>query len=1638
MFPSMEAGHAYTLEVKAVDASGNSVTASKNFMFSPDTINLNASGAISIPALGRAIRKSGNEKVIVSPVIKVNNVTMSGNYELIVTLRSDAQSAAIVNGTRVEPGETKLFPPYDFTAAGGKIKLDVHAADSSKTAVMPLLVQTTRPGSPMLLATITSFHEPLTYTTSTDAVQGIVPVALTIQKPVGALCKLVSDQTAAAETFNPANPKCFVRATTESTGAMTLVEAGNSYTGSIYIDVAGATTFGHKVVIYEGSGKTEVVLQSFERPATVKPALGAITHTVGPEKNELYHQVVAEKIGLRQSGGFTCALVSSVTDAKLNAQTGLASLKCLVRWTQVPAGLQSAGNFIEGKFRDSGEQSVAWKTSVFTAAGQEIVVQEGSDVLNAQIPPIPVLTDVDTLFGMQDGWRKGKNNIVFYSRNDRMNSMRVYADARRYVQNVRFGSSSCQIPIGGLSCDLTVFYYAPAGVSEDGSSVETGFRKEDIVVNTTTNYFQNSSILSANFKFDYRPPSVEQVVVGKSGQTVRINNVTYPLRNDEIVVVLKSPHGVMQTDRWKPSSLTVVPIVQEGYEQTSVVTNGEESFLTNVPKINGVGNRLAQVGEYVQGGAYFIYRFNSAPVPDGMYVLDVVVSDGNSNTGQRKLQNVLLNRHPPAIAIFSQGRQIADKENVYFLSDLRVVAHGGWADGTAITKVLANSRQIPMTGDKVNVKTVGATDFEPNQDMVLQVHATDAAGNATVQDFLIQYMPVDFELDGIPSSLYQTVEAVRIGLRQTKGFKCKLATSDELAQLKSRGIYKGCTVEWQNLPSGLESIMLPTSFALQGGIDALGDVSWGYKVFFHNAAGNKALAKSGTTKVRVVKADAPQFILSDLNRLEDGVYGVAYNSNKITRYELKTVPAVNVIKIKADNGEIDDEIVLKQRLTKTPYSIRNDVKRPVVEGKMAWDKTTYHIDSFYQRNPQQKSSHTFDLITFPDGGVRAQLSLSEKEASAGNVILADLAVGRPIRGEFEYDIAKMGRWKAYLAIRENGAYTAVTNVVELTTTGIAKFELQAAELFNRADRVYAIAESVSQYEQYKRTVVSNSARLAVFQSDAIAGGVDARTTQGRVPFTASMRFDYDDQNDKAASEPVGWEASPNSTQWTDMGVKAGQKMHSVRVTEVGVSYYRVRMQNKMTQEVSYTAPLRVVGYETPDIWIEGPDAVYQGGVATLTLFSDETADIDSDGFAEWSVDEGVTWTAGDTVTKVNVPADMKVLARYRLNSTDGDVGEGGYTTAEHRIAIVPVKPVVIKASGPKHAEVGSTIELTGSARHDNRSAEGQITSYWLTPSGKKLVGEQVKYVVTASDVQDGELGRFQFIAFVQGLESRTKASADVSIALWSYSLPDVKLALISRIQIAPATIAARVDTPYFYAPGVELSYEWLLPASVTVDRTTSSLTYLVAQVPGVQKIGIRVLDNRGNSKEIFEFVDIVQADPLVMGVELRPSNTFERAPVSYSAKTNAKPGHPNDSIATYAWLLDDVVLEGQGKPYANVEIVEPGEYKLTVKFTTDYGQEGEIHRLLTVVPNKPPVCEPFITDTSTSITVNANCTDEDGKIISLRYTWREDGYESSGGTRLRFTKSLHQSLYVRIRATDDSGAETLTEIKWTNPAIVQP
>ena len=115
-----------------------------------------ASGILSIPALAVDFKRSNGKEIIDSnPVTMRDGSVVTGRYDIMATLRSDAKVPLKVNGFVISPGQTIVVKPaHDFSTTAGKISLPVSAAVDGETGNSSLLITTSAPNSPILVANI--------------------------------------------------------------------------------------------------------------------------------------------------------------------------------------------------------------------------------------------------------------------------------------------------------------------------------------------------------------------------------------------------------------------------------------------------------------------------------------------------------------------------------------------------------------------------------------------------------------------------------------------------------------------------------------------------------------------------------------------------------------------------------------------------------------------------------------------------------------------------------------------------------------------------------------------------------------------------------------------------------------------------------------------------------------------------------------------------------------------------------------------------------------------------------------------------------------------------------------------------------------------------------------------------------------------------------------------------------------------------------------------------------------------------------------------------------------------------------------------------------------------------------------------
>ena len=163
MLPSLTADD-YTLTVVVRDASGNQTTAVQAFTFAPPRLGLTAENGthIRLPVLDEAVPvrlENGNWPLTSDPAVLMDagGLPITGPANLLVAWSTDARSALLVDGRRLEPGSRLTLPDYDFTRAQSRLQLPLALADGDGLDpgwVGTLIIQIERPEAPVFVEAV--------------------------------------------------------------------------------------------------------------------------------------------------------------------------------------------------------------------------------------------------------------------------------------------------------------------------------------------------------------------------------------------------------------------------------------------------------------------------------------------------------------------------------------------------------------------------------------------------------------------------------------------------------------------------------------------------------------------------------------------------------------------------------------------------------------------------------------------------------------------------------------------------------------------------------------------------------------------------------------------------------------------------------------------------------------------------------------------------------------------------------------------------------------------------------------------------------------------------------------------------------------------------------------------------------------------------------------------------------------------------------------------------------------------------------------------------------------------------------------------------------------------------------------------
>lgn len=415
VFPSMAAGEAYTLTVTAQDAHGNTVTKTSSFMYEPRQISLadGMDGKLMIPAVTHDFKRiDGGHVIQTAPIELANGVVVSGTYDVLASLRSDAKVPLVVNGVRIEPGQTmSVMSQHDFSTSGGRVNLSLSPAVAGVEGSSGLLVMTTAPNSPVLVLDVNTWIGKANISAEKWEVRQVIDALnITASPELGVACRITSDEEKAKTSDIIRDPVCLLEweempdeavPVESKSGELILTSLGGQAVA------LGEQPVSYSLYLYSGDGQ-KVWVGSGRESINVVSALGSVSYEPARDVNTVHRVIEEVEMRMRQRLGPNCRPTLDAGQAQASAaarSTGALSTTCLFEWIEVPDGLQqdsySDTPYLFGSLREKDDYKLHWRVSIYSKAGSRITLASESYEIAAIDPPLPEIS-MDTRYRFSD------------------------------------------------------------------------------------------------------------------------------------------------------------------------------------------------------------------------------------------------------------------------------------------------------------------------------------------------------------------------------------------------------------------------------------------------------------------------------------------------------------------------------------------------------------------------------------------------------------------------------------------------------------------------------------------------------------------------------------------------------------------------------------------------------------------------------------------------------------------------------------------------------------------------------------------------------------------------------------------------------------------------------------------------------------------------------------------------------------------------------------------------------------------------------------------------------------------------------------------------------------------------------------
>jgi len=396
LFPSLTAGESYTLRVNAQDSQQNKGVGSTTFLYSPKMAGIvgHVNGLVNIPAVPKEFNRNDGSVVINSEQLKLADGTpVSGVYDLLATLRSDAATPLKIGGVLVNPGATVTISQLNFTSTGGKISLPVVPVTQGATGSNGVIISTSAPNAPVVYADINTWMPKVTLgINNKNPVQAMTDTTVKLSASASSICPLTTSSAVARSADPIKSPICLLEWTSIPRGLQQVEVSGAPHpvtqlTGRV-LD-AGQQKVAYSLYVFN-KGTEKVLLSSGEEILSVKAATGSTTFIQSLHEKSVTRAIETASVTMTQRSGPTCSITGDDAAAKSAGMSG-GALKCLIEFSVIPKDLSiKALDPLEltGVFTRSGLHPIRWTASVYDTTGKKITLEEGQSVIQVIEPPV--------------------------------------------------------------------------------------------------------------------------------------------------------------------------------------------------------------------------------------------------------------------------------------------------------------------------------------------------------------------------------------------------------------------------------------------------------------------------------------------------------------------------------------------------------------------------------------------------------------------------------------------------------------------------------------------------------------------------------------------------------------------------------------------------------------------------------------------------------------------------------------------------------------------------------------------------------------------------------------------------------------------------------------------------------------------------------------------------------------------------------------------------------------------------------------------------------------------------------------------------------------------------------------------------